>query len=372
MKSGPSRRRAITLADALAAHGGRAPNFDAIRLFAATLVVFSHSFIVATGRHEREFLPSAADGAGVGETAVFIFFATSGFLVARSWMMEPDAARFLAKRALRIVPALAFAVFVLAFVIGPLATKTPLPQYFSAAETWRFLLNIVFCSQYGTLPGVFETAPFAGRVDQSMWTLGFEAICYALIAALGASRLLGSNALIGLALACFAVNAAPGLRDMGPFGDALFKATMLTPHFLMGAAAAVAADRIVLSARLAAAAAAALTFSFLFGGFLQVFAIAGAYLVLFLAFAPAGPVLHAGRWGDFSYGVFLWGWPIQQMVEIARPETGPVVNFMIALPIALLAAGISWRLIEKPALAFRPQGPAPKRPAGDKARRQLA
>ncbi len=228
-------------------------------------------------------------------------------------MGEPDASRFLLKRSLRIFPALAFTVVVLAFVIGPLATQAPLTDYFGAAETWRFLLNVVFCSQYGTLPGVFETAPFAGRVDQSMWTLGFEAICYALIAALGA------------------------------------------------------ADRIVLGARYAILAAGALVFSFLFGGFLQVFAIAGTYLILYLAFAPLGPVRHAGRFGDFSYGVFLWGWPIQQMVEIALPETGPVANLIIALPIALMAAGLSWRLVEKPALGLRPHGPAPKRPVRKKA-----
>lgn len=365
----PARR---TLADALAQNGGRAPNFDAIRLLAASLVVFSHAFIVSTGKHEREFLPTAAGGPGVGEIAVFIFFATSGFLVTRSWIAQPDASRFLLKRGLRIFPALAFAVLTLAFVIGPLVTEIPLTDYFGAAETWRFLLNIVFCSQYGTLPGVFEAAPFAGRVDQSMWTLGFEAVCYALIAGLGAARLLGANALLGLALACFVVNALPGLRDFGPAGDALFKATMLTPHFLIGAAAALSADRLVLSARFAAIAIAALIFSFLFGAFLQVFAVAGTYLVLFVAFAPLGPLAQAGRWGDFSYGVFLWGWPIQQMIEIARPETGPVGNFMLAMPVAFLAAGVSWRFVEKPALALKPRGAAPKRPPPDGARRQPA
>lgn len=356
-----------TIADALAAHRGRAPNFDAIRLFAAILVVFSHAFIVSTGRHEREFLPSAAGGPGVGEIAVFIFFATSGFLVTRSWMAAPAAPEFLLKRALRIFPALAFAVLALALVAGPVLTAAPLADYFSAAETWRFLLNIVFCSQFGTLPGVFEAAPFAGRVDQPMWTLGFEAVCYGLIAALGAARLLGVNRLLALALVCFAINPIPGLRDLGAAGDALFKATMLTPHFLIGAAAALAADRITLNARYAAAAASALALSFLFGGFLQVFAIAGTYLILWLAFAPLGPVAAAGKWGDFSYGVFLWGWPIQQLVEISAPQTGPVANFIIALPLAFLAAAVSWRFIERPALALKPRDPAPKRSAGQAA-----
>ena len=293
----------------------------------------------ATGRAGAGARAAGVAGAFVlGEIAVFIFFSTSGFLVTRSWIGEPHAGRFLVKRGLRIFPALAFAVFTLAFVIGPLTTTSGLSAYVSAPETWLFLLNIFFCSQFGTLPGVFETAPFAGRVDQSLWTLGFEAACYLSVAALGFVRGLRASTLAGLALLLLILNQTPGLRDFGSSGDALFKATMLAPHFLMGAAAALAADRIVLDGRLAAAAAGALILSFLYGGFLQIFALAGTYLILFLAFAPLGPAAFAGRWGDLSYGVFLWGWPIQQMVELARPESGPVANFMLALPVALAAA----------------------------------
>ncbi|NJO37483.1 MAG: hypothetical protein HC871_07520 [Rhizobiales bacterium] len=133
----------------------------------------------------------------------------------RSWMAAPGARRFLLKRALRIFPALAFAVFALAFIAGPILTTAPLADYFSAAETWRFLLNIAFCSQYGTLPGVFETAPFAGRVDQSMWTLGFEAVCYGLIAALGADY--GGRMLVRTDMATGKSYILSGLYDGKPY-----------------------------------------------------------------------------------------------------------------------------------------------------------
>lgn len=329
--------------------------------------MFSHAFIVSTGLHEREFLPTAAGGVGFGEIAVFIFFSTSGFQVARSWLNDPHPGRFFRKRALRIFPALAFTVLVLTFVAGPLLTTVALDDYFGARETWRFLGNILFQSQYGTLPGVFETAPFAGRVDQSLWTLGFEAVCYAAVAALGALRLFGSRALLFFAFALLVGGMTPDLRHAGPFGDALFKLALLAPHFLIGAAAAVAADQIVLDARAALAAACLLVFSFLFGGFLICFALAGTYLVLFLGCARLGPLKHAGRFGDLSYGVFLWGWPIQQLVEAAAPQTGPLANFLVSLPIALTAAATSWRLIERPALALKPRGAmaeTAKRPGG--------
>ncbi|MDZ7626839.1 MAG: acyltransferase [Parvularculaceae bacterium] len=346
----------LTLAAALERNSGRGANFDAIRLFAAMLVMFSHAFIVSTGQHERNFLPTAAGGVGFGEIAVFIFFATSGFLVARSWLNDPHAGRFFRKRALRIFPALAFTVLMLTFVAGPLLTTAPLADYFMARETWAFVGNILFQSQHGTLPGVFETAPFAGRVDQSLWTLGFEAVCYAAVAILGALRLLGSRSLLVLAFVLLVAGMTPGLRQSGDLGDAAFKLTLLAPHFLIGAAAAIAANRIVLDARIALAAAGALVLSFLFGGFLIVFALAGSYLVLFLGCSRLGALRHAGRFGDLSYGVFLWGWPIQQLVETTAPALGPIGNFLIALPVALAAAAVSWRLVEQPALALKDRG----------------
>jgi peptidoglycan/LPS O-acetylase OafA/YrhL len=70
-------------------------NFDVLRLFAAGLVLLSHSFAL-TGRHE----PLAPHT--LGTVGVEIFFVVSGFLVTRSWLGDPSFRSFIGKPIRRI------------------------------------------------------------------------------------------------------------------------------------------------------------------------------------------------------------------------------------------------------------------------------
>lgn len=345
--------QARTIEDAWRASRERGNNFDAVRLVAATAVLISHSFYLGTGRHEREFIPPLAGGVGLGELAVFVFFSASGFLITKSWLVEPALHRFFLKRAARIFPALIFVVFALTFIIGPLISNWAPAKYFGSGETWAFVLNIVFMSQHATLPGVFESNPAPDRVDNSLWTLGFEAVCYLAVAILGAIRALRWQTLLAIALSLIAIGSIDGLRQSGAVGDALFKLTLVGPHFFVGAASAILADKIRLDAPAALGSLAMLTGAGAFGGFVFAFSVFGTYLVLYLAFAALGPVRNAGRFGDFSYGIYLWGWPAQQIVqEFIRPA-GWLGNLAFGLSLAILFAVVSWRLVERPALALK-------------------
>src|SRR5689334_3389618 len=112
--------------------------FDVLRLFAALTVIFGHAF-----RLTGEIGPSFA-GTGVATTGVKVFFVISGYLVAQSWMRDPNPARFLRRRLLRIMPGLVAVVALTAFVLGPLVTRLPLPAYFADARTLLYLANIAF------------------------------------------------------------------------------------------------------------------------------------------------------------------------------------------------------------------------------------
>ena len=117
-----------------------------------------------------------------------MFFAMSGFLIAKSWSDLPRLVPFAVKRALRILPALVVAVSVTVFVIGPLFTTLPLTSYFSDPVTWLYLVRCsLLITFFGTLPGVFEDNPYPDAVNGSLWTLPVEACCYAMAAALGPS-----------------------------------------------------------------------------------------------------------------------------------------------------------------------------------------
>src|SRR5689334_15260083 len=122
--------------------------FDALRLFAALLVIVGHAFRL-TGEAGVMFA-----GAGVATTGVKIFFVISGYLVAQSWLRDPDARRFLQRRLLRIVPGLAAVVLVTVFVLGPLLSTLPAAAYFADPRTWTYLANLAFYPA-DALPGLF-------------------------------------------------------------------------------------------------------------------------------------------------------------------------------------------------------------------------
>ena len=68
-------------------------------------------------------------------------------------------------------------------------------------------------------------------------------------------------------------------------------------------------------------------------------------------------ISSAGRYGDISYGLYLYGFPVQQLVAWRLHGTLPVpVQIVIALIGAGACAFVSWRLIEEPALRLKPRG----------------
>ena len=110
--------------------GSRRNNFNALRLIAALMVLVSHCFALT---NHTEPLGSIS-GETLGELGVSIFFAISGFLIARSWCDDPVIGRFLLKRALRLIPALVVAVLVTALVVGPLVTVLSPSGYFGSTR----------------------------------------------------------------------------------------------------------------------------------------------------------------------------------------------------------------------------------------------
>jgi peptidoglycan/LPS O-acetylase OafA/YrhL len=86
------------------------------------------------------------------------------------------------------------------------------------------------------------------------------------------------------------------------------------------------------------------------------FPLFGGYLVLWAGFAQGSPLSAAGRFGDFSYGLYLWGWPAQQIVQSLAAPSHWALNVALAMPLALALAVLSWFAVEKPALAFKSRG----------------
>lgn len=321
-----------------------AGRFDQMRLAAATLVIASHSFEITQGDRRNEPFLRLTGELTFGELAVLIFFALSGYLLAQSWMRDPDAGRFAMRRVRRIFPALALCVSALVLIVGPALTALPLNEYFMAPQTWVYFSNLALAAPAGALPGVFGGA----SANAPMWTLGYEVACYAILAALGGAGRLGPRGALFTACALFALHPltapflAPGaalaLRPLCLFGAVFFAA----------AALALVADKAPRDRRLAGFAVAAFIVCALAGRPAFGFLAFGVYATLFAATSrPTGLFARLARGTDASYGVYLWGWPAQHALVALGVATTPLLNIALAVPLSLIAGFASWRLVER-------------------------
>ncbi len=333
-----------------------ANNFDLLRLVAATSVIFSHAFLIADGNDAHEPLILLTGRQSIlGLCGVFVFFAISGFLVTQSWEATKGPLRYLAKRALRIFPGLVVALVLSAFVLAPLVTTLPLGQYLHRPEPWRYVIwNTLLDLRVHELPGVmFVDNPVGLEINGSLWTLRYEVEMYLMVTALGLCGLLRVPvllALFALGLACIYF---PALDVLGGWG-------WLLAFFTVGMLLYKLRDTRVFDGRIALAALAALALGIPLRQFILFFAPFGCYLALWLALTPRLPVVRAARFGDLSYGLYIYGWPSEQAVIWAFGGHAAWWQvFPLALALAAVLACLSWHLVERPALSLKPRGARP-------------
>jgi peptidoglycan/LPS O-acetylase OafA/YrhL len=328
-------------------------NFTILRLALALAVVVSHAASVGTGRHTDEPL-HALTGYTLGEHGVNGFFAVSGFLVAMSWERRGGALPFAAARLLRVFPGLIVAVLVTALLIGGAMTTLGKGDYLASAATWKMIWQTLSTFKSATtLPGVFEGNPLRWPIS-TVWTLRYELMCYAGLLAYGVAG--GYRKpwlmLVGAALAALALLAL-GLRGDIPKGQET--ALRLPLIFFCGSLAWLYRERIpvslgVIAGILAALPLAALAFPPLYKPLLFV---GSAYLFLWTAMAPGLSHPRFEPPGDISYGVYLYGWPVQQTLQALFPAVSGWTMLPLALAITCGLATLSWLTVEKPALRLK-------------------
>jgi peptidoglycan/LPS O-acetylase OafA/YrhL len=322
----------------------RQNNFDGLRLLAAVSVIFSHSFLIAQGDQEHEPLILLTGRQSIlGLAGVFVFFAISGFLVTQSCETTRNPLHFLLKRALRIFPGLLIATSLSALVLGAVVSRLPLAAYLSRPEPWRYVLgNTLLDQTVHELPGVmFVRNPVGLEINGSLWTLRYEFMMYLMVMALGMLRLLRlpvALALLALGIACLSFDQ---LEMFGTWG-------WLLGFFAAGMVLYKLRHTRIFDFRLALAALIGLVLSVPLRQFIQLFPVFGCYLALWLALHPRLPVLRAARFGDLSYGLYIYGWPIEQCVVFFSGGAAPCWEvFLISLALAALAAFLSWHTVER-------------------------
>jgi peptidoglycan/LPS O-acetylase OafA/YrhL len=306
-------------------------------------------------------------GFSLGHLAVDVFFVISGFLVTSSLLARRSLPSFAAARALRLFPVLVVGAVGCAFVIGPLHTELPLGSYLAHPETWRFVVQNSAPWAMGvayTLPGVFLEAPLRGVVNGSLWSLPWELSMYMSLTALGAlayagRRVLSERALrrVLVALGVVATGASTVYDGFAlPYQFHIAEGLRLSSLFFGGAALLVLSDRVPHSGRLALSAATLLVVDFLLPHpFMALYTAALVYLVIWLAHAPSGPLATYNRAGDYSYGTYVYAFPLGQSVVTWIPGASAATIVLIALPLTLACAIASWHLLEARMLKLKPR-----------------
>lgn len=350
----------------------RGNSFTFLRLAFALAVVFSHSFPLG-GFGEDPLALYSHGQIRIGELAVMCFFVISGFLITGSALRQPSIGQFALNRAARILPGFWAVQLLTVFVLTPaimIAHYGSDIGYFdsivigpNSAISYLWRNAGIRILQY-PITNLFLHNPGGSAVNGSLWSLAPEVTCYlylGILAVVGGLRwkftgpvlfaMVYTLHLVALGNSDFAVSLARVLEKGGIFSFhlAIFRSVFVA--FLAGLSCYQFRDSLRWRGWLAAVALIALALACRFGAFEYVWPFTLPYLVLYLAYRL--PFERVEQWGDFSYGIYIYAFPIQQCLALAGlPRLGFLPYFGASMLLAVLAGMASWFALERPVLQW--------------------
>jgi peptidoglycan/LPS O-acetylase OafA/YrhL len=323
----------------------RRNSLNFLRLVFALAVIVSHTWALGAYGPEPSFVRQK-----LGTWAVAGFFAISGYLIANSRRHLPMST-FLIRRVQRIYPGYVICIVTIALGFAPLSTALG-----PGAVDWHsdasFVVHNLFIKVFQpSIDHTLTAAPFGPAWDGSLWTLIYEVLCYLMIGVLLSFAMRWHRALVVAAfVGCAAVATVETHR--GDSGS-LWAFSFLASIFLAGSLIALYADRIPVDWRLFALAVVAA----IVGGQFQVTPWLGsfgvAYACMWLGITL--PLHRVGRVNDISYGVYIYAFPVQQLLlAYGKADRLPVALAVAASVLATVPFAVaSWFLVEKPMLGRR-------------------
>lgn len=324
-------------------------NFDFIRLFAAFMVLYSHQFALS-GLKEPAPLP----GISYGTLALFIFFSISGYLTSQSWENDPNFMKFLARRIIRIWPGLAVSCLLVALLAGPYLSTNTLWDYFSSIELYNYF-SILRLKLSDRLPGVFINTPFPHAVNGSLWSIPLEVKWYFILAILGVIGILKRKSLTFLVIFSYIIYLIfiykinqkwhdPGhyIHEFGIFfcyGIFLQKTKSTWQNHRKKTYTITLITFIILN--------------IINQPYISALICTPIFTIL-IGSASTKPLNYTGKFGDFSFGVYIYAFPIQQGIIWSTANRLPFYYALsLSCIITLFFAILSWHYVEKPALRLK-------------------
>ncbi|MGL5030538.1 MAG: acyltransferase family protein [Aeromonas sp.] len=320
-------------------------NIDLFRIIAASMVIYSHGYALVSNNDKQDLVTSIIHSDSAGSIAVKIFFFLSGLVVTNSLLNNDDPWRFVISRIFRIWPALIMTTIICAFILGPIFTSLSIHDYFQDKDVYRYVINAVSMNISYTLPGVFTNNPYPNAVNGSLWTIPFEVFAYILLLAFSLIGVLKHKKVALMLSVIFLIEPWLSKRLLFSWVVPNHEVDFLSPCFAFGVIIALYKENIAIRLNVCI-------------GFFVLYivmndAIYASYLLYasifsFILYLSSNEiVLKFKPKSDISYGVYLWGFPVQQVMVHYFNSYGVMFNIITSLLCSIILAYLSWHLCEK-------------------------
>ncbi|WP_095055805.1 acyltransferase [Pseudomonas sp. Irchel s3b2] len=320
-------------------------NLDVFRILAAIMVIYGHAYALLPNNGQSDFIGRMLEYDYSGSLAVKIFFFLSGLVVTNSLISKGNAYEFVISRLFRIWPALITTIIICTVIIGPILSTKTIEEYFSDPSTASYITGNISLHTNYALPGVFEFNKYPNTVNGSLWTIPYEVYAYVTLLSL---FMIGISRSHALAIFTFVIIAAAPILKFDFIYNVFptnHETLMLGPCFAYGSIMAILKENININ--ISTAIGSWTLFFILKGSKIEMYALYSAIFITIIYLSSTAALLKIKPNHDISYGVYLWGFPVQQILSIYISEYGILANQIIAIIISCILGYISWILIEK-------------------------
>lgn len=324
--------------------GRNSNNLDFFRVLAACMVIYGHAYSIVPQEGYSDWIENILGYDYSGSLAVKFFFFVSGLVVANSLFSRRDPVAFVISRVFRIWPAFILVVLISALVLGSFYTRLSAVDYFSSQQfsVSDYIVSNIFLDIRYYLPGVFFELPYEAAVNGSLWTLYYEVGAYLGLLLMFLLGLFRGKWLATLALVSLLISQHYLHSDsLHP----IFHQPILVQCFAFGALLALHKESIIIHSGV-------IIFSWVMFYFFcdSVYAKYFLYISVFLTvlylsgkniFLAIKPKI------DVSYGVYLWGFPVQQILAYHFLDWGVRFNQVASIFVCIALGCLSWFLVEE-------------------------
>jgi peptidoglycan/LPS O-acetylase OafA/YrhL len=335
-----------------------------LRLALAIVVIFSHSYeIGGYGIDPLKRLSSVTMGTVAGDS----FFAISGFLITASFLNSSSVKSYLWKRCIRIFPGFWACLILVGLILCPTlfwlkyGTLSPLKNLIDNQFVEYVLKNFGLRMSKISIYTLFKEHPAQYMVNGSLWSLFPEFLCYLGVILAGWFGLFTKNRktliLVLVSLLLLGLLREPLLQSTT--GSVLYdkvsyimQIIRVATYFTSGALLFLYRSSIPFSPKLVFVSLAMLLLCLSFG----IYKFTAPF---FLPYAAIGtsillPFYQFGKYGNYSYGFYIYAYPIQQTIYFFNPHISNVFTFFaLSLVLTLPLSWLSWHLIEQPCLKLK-------------------